>query len=447
MTAPRNPFIATGLMLFALFFGAGNLIFPAYLGQQAGENLFAALTGFLLTGAGLPLLGVLAIVHSGSQDMQALASRVTPAYGLAFSTLLYLAIGPLFAAPRTATVSFEIALLPFMPDASPAARNWALALFSSAFFALAFWFAISPGKLIDRIGKILTPALLLAIAVLVGYAAFNPLGALQAAQGEYAARPLITGIIVGYGTMDALASLVFAIIVIDAVRGMGIQEPRRVFRITAQAGMLAAACLALVYLLIAWMGASSVAGLGLLDNGAAILAQSAQHYFGAAGNVLLAVIVLLACLTTAIGLISACAEYFNRLVPRIPQRQFALLFTLVSGFLANKGLSGIIAFSVPVLMLLYPLTIVLILLAFLDRSFGGSRRVYLCTIAATLAVGLLDAWKTAFGFSPAFSATLNRILPFYATGMGWIVPAACGFVAGLIWHFSRRRAPANIGSL
>ena len=251
MTAPRNPFIATGLMLFALFFGAGNLIFPAYLGQQAGENLLPALTGFLLTGAGLPLLGVLAIVHSGSRDVQALASRVSPLYGIAFSVLLYLAIGPLFAAPRTATVSFEIALLPFFTDASPASRSWALALFSTAFFALAFWFAISPGKLIDRIGRILTPALLLAIAILVGYAALNPIGPLQSAQGDYATHPLVNSVIVGYGTMDALASLVFAIIVIGAVRGMGISESRRVFRITAQAGIIAAVCLALVYIFIA----------------------------------------------------------------------------------------------------------------------------------------------------------------------------------------------------
>lgn len=438
MTPSRNPFIATGLMLFALFFGAGNLIFPAYLGQQAGENLIPALTGFLLTGAGLPLLGVLALVYSGSRDVQALASRISPLYGIAFSVLLYLAIGPLFAAPRTATVSFEIALSPFIERENPALRPWALALFSSAFFALAFWFAISPGKLIDRIGKILTPALLLAITVLVGYAALNPIGGLQSAQGDYAAHPLATGIIVGYGTMDALASLVFAIIVIDAVRGMGIRDNPRVFRITAQAGLIAALCLALVYLFIAWMGASSVAGLGFLDNGAAILAQSANHYFGTTGNILLAVIVLLACLTTAIGLISACAEYFNRLIPRISQRRFALIFTLISGLLANKGLSGIILFSVPVLMLLYPLTIVLIILTFLDRSFSGSRCVYQCTIAATLLIGVLDAWQTAFGLNPELRDMLNCYLPLYAIGMGWVVPAACGFVVGVIAAFLKK---------
>lgn len=199
---------AVGLMLFALFFGAGNLIFPAFLGQQAGENWLSAMFGFLLTGAGLPLLGVIAVGYSGSRDVEALASRVAPWYGVAFATALYLAIGPLFAMPRTATVSFETAISPFIDESW---KNIALAVFSLVFFGMTYWLSISPGKLVDRIGKILTPVLLLSIAILVGYAAINPMGVPQAAQGDFASYPLVKGILEGYGTMDALASLVFAI--------------------------------------------------------------------------------------------------------------------------------------------------------------------------------------------------------------------------------------------
>lgn len=216
MSAPENqkPSLwAVGLMLFALFFGAGNLIFPAFLGQQAGSNWLSAMSGFLLTGAGLPLLGVIAIGYSGSRDVQDLASRVTPWYGVAFAAVLYLAIGPLFATPRTATVTFEIGVTPFI---GPEHKTMALAIFSAFFFGVTYWLSISPGKLVDRIGKVLTPALLATIAVLVGYAAFNPMGELQAAQGGFADRPFVTGVLEGYQTMDALASLVFAIIVIDA---------------------------------------------------------------------------------------------------------------------------------------------------------------------------------------------------------------------------------------
>ncbi|MDG9699468.1 branched-chain amino acid transport system II carrier protein [Ottowia cancrivicina] len=432
MSAPENqkPSLwAVGLMLFALFFGAGNLIFPAFLGQQAGSNWLSAMSGFLLTGAGLPLLGVIAIGYSGSRDVQDLASRVTPWYGVAFAAVLYLAIGPLFATPRTATVTFEIGVTPFI---GPEHKTMALAIFSAFFFGVTYWLSISPGKLVDRIGKVLTPALLATIAVLVGYAAFNPMGELQAAQGGFADRPFVTGVLEGYQTMDALASLVFAIIVIDAARALGVRNRAQLLATTTVAGAVAAACLAVVYLLIGYMGATSVAGLGLQENGAAVLSKTAQHYFGMGGNVLLSAIVFLACLSTAVGLIISCSEYFNRLLPAVSYKTFVVIFTLVSMAFANKGLSGIISISVPVLMLLYPLTVVIILLAFLNNWFGGSRVVYVCTIFATLVVGVLDAWKAAFSFAPETAALINSIFPLYDIGMGWLLPATAGFVLGLV---------------
>lgn len=432
MSAPENqkPSLwAVGLMLFALFFGAGNLIFPAFLGQQAGSNWLSAMSGFLLTGAGLPLLGVIAIGYSGSRDVQDLASRVTPWYGVAFAAVLYLAIGPLFATPRTATVTFEIGVTPFI---GPEHKTVALAIFSAFFFGVTYWLSISPGKLVDRIGKVLTPALLATIAVLVGYAAFNPMGELQAAQGGFADRPFVTGVLEGYQTMDALASLVFAIIVIDAARALGVRNRAQLLATTTVAGAVAAACLAVVYLLIGYMGATSVAGLGLQENGAAVLSKTAQHYFGMGGNVLLSAIVFLACLSTAVGLIISCSEYFNRLLPAVSYKTFVVIFTLVSMVFANKGLSGIISISVPVLMLLYPLTVVIILLAFLNNWFGGSRVVYVCTIFATLVVGVLDAWKAAFSFAPETAALINSIFPLYDIGMGWLLPATAGFVLGLV---------------
>nr|WP_280515212.1 branched-chain amino acid transport system II carrier protein [Uruburuella testudinis] len=435
----KSLFWATGLMLFALFFGAGNLIFPAAMGQQAGDNIVSAMLGFMLTGAGLPLLGVAAIGYSGSRDVQELASRVTPLYGVLFAVLLYLSIGPLFAIPRTATVSFEIGIVPFLGAEAAAQKSWALAIFSLVFFAISYWLAMSPGKLIDRIGKVLTPMLLLCIAVLVGAAVLSPMGALQPAQAEFVTQPLVKGFLEGYNTMDALASLVFAIIVIDAIRARGVSDTKTLTGLTIRAGILAAVCLAVVYALIAYMGASSVSLFGILDTGAAVLSQTAQHYFGIGGNVLLAAIVFLACLTTSVGLITSCAEYFNRIWPRVSYRNFAIIFTLISCALANKGLAGIISFSIPMLMLLYPLTVVIILLAFLDKFFGGSRLVYVCTIFATLVVGLLDAYKTAFGFSEATAAAINNSLPLYNIGLGWLVPASAGFILGCILNVASKK--------
>ena len=426
----KSAFWATGLMLFALFFGAGNLIFPAMLGQQAGEHVFAAMFGFLLTGVGLPLLGIISVGYAGVRDAQSLAARVSPTYGLVFTLLLYLTIGPLFAMPRTATVSFEIGVVPFM--APGVSQTVPLALFSLFFFALSCWLALSPGKLVSRIGKVLTPLLLFCIAILVGAAALFPSGALQAAQDAYVPHPATTGMIDGYNTMDGIVSPIFAVIVLEAVQGFGVHGRRQVLRMVAFSGLLAVFCLALVYVFIAYLGASSVAGIGLQENGAAVLAQTAHFYFGSAGKGLLAVIVFLACLTTSVGLICACAEYFNRLMPQLPYRGLAVLFAVVACVFANYGLSGIIKLSLPVLMLLYPLTIVLVLLTFLHPLFGGSRRVYVLTIAATAAAGLLDAARQAVGFSPDMVGAISRWLPLFEIQLGWVMPAAIAFVAGIM---------------
>ena len=428
--SPLTLFVATGLMLFALFFGAGNLIFPAHMGQQAGENYIQAVLGFIFTGAGLPLLGILAMAYTGARDVQHLASRVTPLFGVFFAVALYLSIGPLFALPRTGTVAFEVGGKPFL--GAGVSESLVLLLFSIVFFALAYFLAMNPGKLIDRIGKILTPALLLGIAILGLKTILDPMGGLTEPQANFLTHPFAEGFLAGYQTMDALASLVFAIIVIASLQAAGISNNQQLMRMTMGAGFLAALCLALVYGLVAYMGASSVEVTGWLDNGALVLSQIANHYWGTLGNLLLMVIIFLACLTTAVGLIAACAEYFARLIPKVSYNSFAIIFTVISCGLANKGLSGIISFSVPVLMLLYPLTVVLILLVFANSLFKGRHAVYLCTMATTFVVGLLDAWEASFGLSQGTKALLTNYLPWYGMGLGWIVPALIGFVVGLL---------------
>ncbi|HFC8537145.1 TPA: branched-chain amino acid transport system II carrier protein [Neisseria bacilliformis] len=453
----KSAFLATGLMLFALFFGSGNLIYPPTMGQNAGSAILPATLGFLITGVGLPLMGVLAIAYSNSHDVQDLAGRVAKWYGIVFAVVLYLAIGPLFVSPRNATVAFDIAIQPFLgDDAQLKARStnilfsfgkyqiselqaW-LAGFATLFFAVSYWLSVSPGKLVDRVGKVLTPALLLSIAVLVVYAAIFPMAPLQPPSAEYAATPMVKGLIAGYGTMDALASLVFAIIVIDAVRGMGYEKKEEVLYLTSRAGIVAITFLALVYAFVAYMGASSVGQIGMQENGAVVLAKAADFYFGAPGNILLAVIVLLACLSTSVGLITSCGEYFARLIPQVSYRNWIIIFTLVSLAFANVGLTGIVKFSVPALMLLYPLTMVLIILAFLDKFFGSRRIVYAATMLGTAPVAIIDGWRTLHGMLEQSKddwimqadAYLTGALPLYPQGLGWMLPAAAGFLIGLV---------------
>ena len=219
-----SAYVAIGFMLFALFFGAGNLIFPAQLGQYSGENLWPAAIGFLITGVGLPLLGVLAMGFSGSNNLQELASRVHPAYGVFFTALLYLTIGPFFAAPRTGTVAYEVGIAPFFSEEF---QQTGLLIFTILFFAVALVFSLFPNRLVDNIGKILAPALVVLLLVLLTVAVFNPMGPIQEPQEAYASGAFVTGFLEGYNTMDALASLVFAIIVINVIKSLGIRDKKR----------------------------------------------------------------------------------------------------------------------------------------------------------------------------------------------------------------------------
>ncbi|KZE36839.1 branched-chain amino acid transporter II carrier protein [Bhargavaea cecembensis] len=429
-----SKFIAVGVMLFALFFGAGNLIFPAQLGQLAGDNFWPAIIGFLITGVGLPFLGVIAIGYSGSSHLQDLASRVHPVYAVIFTSVLYLTIGPFFAAPRTGTVAFEVGITPY------ANGPLALLLFTAVFFGITLWLSLNPAKIVDRVGKILAPGIVILLLVLIAAALFNPMGAIQPATEGYLGNAFAKGFTEGYNTMDALAALVFAIIVINAVKAMGLKTKEGIMNATFKAGVVAASLLGILYVGIAYIGATSVEQYGLFDTGGPVLSTSAEHFFGAFGTALLAIIITLACLTTAIGLMIANAEYFHSLFPKISYKVFVTIFTTFTFVVSNFGLANIITYSVPVLMLLYPLAISLILMAFTSKLFNHSRLVYVSATVVALAIGIVDGLKTLAGTLDTEFAWLQPIvdfytayLPFYADGLGWLIPVvAVMILTGII---------------
>ena len=423
-------YLAIGMMLFALFFGAGNLIFPAALGQQAGSNVGWALLGFVLTGVGLPLLGVAAMGYSSCKDVEELASRVHPIYGLLYTISLYLSIGPMFATPRTGTVAYEIAIKPFTEGLSMNMEPIFLALF----FGVSLWLSISPQKLVNRIGNILTPALLLVILLLIVKSFMTPLGGYAVPQPTYgdASKAVLQGFLDGYNTMDALASVVFAILVIDFVRLSGATSRAVITKTVMEVGAIAVSLLGIVYVFIANIGATSVERFGLFDTGAPVLSVSANYLFGGFGQIILAIIVLLACLSTSIGLITSCGTYFHKLTPKISYKLYVVIFSVAAFGLSMFGLKTIISAAIPVLMLLYPLTIVIILLALLHNVFGGRRCVYAWTMAFTMISALMTGLETA-GIAPvALEQLFTQYIPFQAAGMGWVSFAVLGFVVGLI---------------
>lgn len=422
--------IAIGLMLFALFFGAGNLIFPAALGQRAGTNVWWAMMGFVLTGVGLPLAGVLAMGRSGCRHVQDLAGRVHPVFGMLFTLALYLSIGPAFAIPRTGTVSYEIAVRPFL---SEGASDWAQMIFLAIFFLITLWLSINPKKLVGRIGGVLTPILLTVIVVLIVKSLITPPGSQGAPTVAYATpiKAFVQGFIDGYNTLDALASFVFGILVIEFVTQRGATTRHEVMGATMRAGLIAIGCLGVVYIFIAGLGAASVEQLGILDTGAPVLAGSARLLFGELGAMILAIIVLLACLTTSIGLVTSCAHYFHSQFGGLSYKGYAVAFVIVSFAVGTFGLKTIISAAIPVLMFLYPLAIVLIVLAFLDPCFGGRRCVYAWAIGLTFVAALVSGLEAASVPLGAVGAFYDTHVPLHAVGMDWICFAVVGFLIGM----------------
>ena len=427
MENSNKRYIAIGLMLFALLFGAGNLIFPAAMGQNAGVNVWYAVLGFCVTGVGLPLISIAALGYSGCLDLEEAAGRVHPWYGVFYSVVSYLAIGPCFAAPRTGTVSFEIAVKPFLGSFSP---DIALPI-----FLLTYWLAATPSKLVDRVGKILTPALLAVILLLIVQSFITPLGTPQAPTKNYATpvTAVMQGILDGYNTLDAIASFIFATLVISFVKEGGVTHPKAIMKQVLLSGSIAVALLAFIYIFIAKIGADSVTPLGILETGAPVLAGSAKILFGNLGAAILAVIVLLACLSTSVGLVTCCAAYFMRLLGHFSYKTYAVIFCVISYLVGLFGLKTIIVSTIPVLMFIYPLLVALICLIFLDKFFGGRQCVYAWTIAFTFVMATINLLETAGVNLGSFETMLQTYVPLHTFGMGWIPFAAAGFVIGLIW--------------
>ena len=430
--------------LFGMFFGAGNLIFPVHLGQLAGRSAPAAILGFIVTAVGIPIFGVAAIGITHSDGLQSFASRVGKGYGVFFTCLLVLTIGPLFAIPRCATVSFTTGVAPMLGADAP--EGLYLLGFSGVFFALVLFFSLRPGKITLWIGKIINPLFLFFFGVLVISALRSPGAAVAAVEPAEAYRSgaFFPALIEGYGTMDAIAGLAFGIVVIDVIRGLGVTEDTAIARDVLASGVLTGALMALIYVLSIWMGAQSRGLFALSENGGIALTEIAGHYLGSAGQLILAFTITCACLKTSIGLVTACGETFAKMTGgAVSYRSWAVLFTVFSFVVSNIGLSAIIRYSLPMLMLIYPPAIVLITLALAGRLFRHDRAVYIAALIPTWAAAIPDCMKTlpesvqvALHLETPVRLAAEH-LPLFAQNLGWLLPALAGLAVGLVIHRSR----------
>ncbi|MFD2215024.1 branched-chain amino acid transport system II carrier protein [Metabacillus endolithicus] len=420
----KKELILISFMLFSMFFGAGNLIFPAFLGRSAGEDVWLSLAGFILTAVGLPILGVLAVAKAGSLDT--LVNRVHPVFAFLFPFLIYVSIGPGLAIPRAGSTAYEMGLKPFLP-AEGVSQPMVLFFYTVVFFAITLWLSLNPSKLVDRFGKLLTPLLLIMIVIIFVKSLLTPIGAFSEATGAYAQNGFFQGFMDGYLTMDALAALVFGIVVANTIRTKGVTDSKSVSKYMGYAGIIAGVLLASIYGILAFFGASSTSH-GEAENGAQVLTIVMNQLFGGVGIVMLGLLFTLACLCVCIGLVISCSQYFSTIFPKLSYAKWAVVLTVISLLLANMGLTQILSISVPILGAIYPVAVVLIVLGLCQDWI--TNQVYLVATLFTAAFSVLETINSTF-LGRALDSALSFV-PLYDKGVGWILPAVIGVIIGLL---------------
>ncbi|MDO4902802.1 MAG: branched-chain amino acid transport system II carrier protein [Limosilactobacillus sp.] len=442
-----KPYLIIGSLIFGMIFGAGNLVFPVHLGQIAGRNWGSAAAGFILSGVLLPLLALLSLSVTKTKGLYELSRPVGDRFAVAFLIFVNLAIGPLCATPRTATVPYTVGIAPFL---SPHLQGVGLVIYTGLFFLLTYYFATMDGGITEIIGKILNPAFLVMLFVIFLMAFIHPMGKLSAPQptAEYLHQSFTNGVLQGYNTMDTLAMLIFGVTIIAAVREMGFSE-NQVPLATIRGGLVAVIGVGLIYLCLIYLGTTSRTPFAIASNGGTTLNQVAHYYLGIVGNVLLCTLATVTCLTTAMGLVVSFSKDFHQRFPKISYKAFLRIVSLVSFAIANLGLDKIVSWSAPFLMLIYPLSIVLVLCGLLSRLFENNAWVYRFAMVFTAIPAIFDAVKSIpvkAGVVTGMTNFASANLPLFDLGFAWMPFALLGFVIGMVaWRIERYNINKQVG--
>ena len=414
-----------GLALFAMFFGAGNLIFPPYLGLIAGQNWVVCAIGFFITAIGMPLLGIIASAKAGG-TIDAVGNKVGSIFSKVFATIIILAIGPLLAIPRTSAVTYEMGIKPIFPGFSPI-------LASIIFFALTLYFVIKPSEIVDKLGKILTPLLLIMIFVIIIKGIISPLGTPTTLMQE---NPLSKGFKEGYQTMDALASLVFAGVILSSLVGKGYKDVGEQVKLTIKAGIIAAIGLCIVYGGLIYLGASANSVYPATMDRSKLLMAITNTLLGNFGKIALAIVVALACLTTSIGLTATVGTFFNKLSNNKLSYSLIVIITCIfSAIFANVGVDMIVKISVPLLVTVYPIAIVLILMNVFDDFLPNSS--YVGAVIGALLISLYEGLSVA-GMNLSFLKPIIDSIPLSSFGFAWLIPAIIGGILSTLMIRNQR---------
>jgi len=401
-----------------MFFGAGNLIFPPLLGRLAGNTWIIAVIGFLLTGVGLPFLGIVASSKAGG-DVDKLGRKVSPGFAKFLGITIIIAIGPLLAIPRTGATAFEMGGQPIFPNLSPV-------VFAVIYFAINLFFVISPNNVMDKIGKILTPGLFLLLTLLIVKGIVSPTAA-PAESTLDSSFPY--GFLQGYQTMDALAAILFGGVVTASLVNYGYTEEKEKMSMTIKAGLVAIIGLAFVYGGLCYLGSSSGSIYPSDIARTTLIMNISNDVLGGFGKYGLGIAVMLACMTTSVGLTATVGQYFEQISNgKLKYKPLVIGTSIFSAVMSCAGVESIISLAAPILGFMYPIVMVLILLTvFLDK-YITNENVYKFAIYAALIVSALET-LSLFGFGSGIANFISK-LPFSSSGFAWLIPALIGGILG-----------------
>ncbi|CAK1230147.1 branched-chain amino acid transport system II carrier protein [Fructobacillus fructosus] len=441
--ASKRQLLLITSLIFGLFFGAGNLIFPVQLGQLAGGHVWPAISGFLLTGALLPFLAMLGMALTKSTSVFDIAKPVAPWFATIMVVAIHFSLGPLFATPRTAATAFAMGIAPLIPTDY---QQLAMLIFSAIFFLMVYRLTLKESNLTKWVGKYLNPLFLILLAVILLLALIMPMGGLdQKVSGAYKVAPAFQGILEGYNTMDCLALLAFAVSVVYAVKNMGFSD-KQVPKLLAKSGLLAILLESLIYIATALLGITSLGIMPVSDNGGTALSNVIIHYTGNVGILMTGLIVTLAVFTTAMGLSASFSQDLHKVFPKISYKNWLRVITIGSFITANAGLTKIIAFSIPALMIIYPFTLALTILAVLNKWVKQSPIMYRTVMAfitiPALLDGLLASPAKSTNWALQVADVYHAIIPLAAEGFGWVLPAIIGALVAMVWQAIQRKQTA-----
>ena len=416
--------IVVGFALFSMFFGAGNVIFPPYLGFGAGTQWVNGFLFYFIADIGLALFALFTLLKVGGSEN--ITGRIGSVASNILMSAIILCIGPMVAIPRTAATTFEMSVAPLISGVSPV-------IFSVAFFIVVLLLSIRQSAVIDVVGKVLTPALLIGLLVLIIKGIISPLGSIVNPHVD-SSFVIVNGIKSGYQTMDVLAALAFGIIILKSAQEKGYSDGRESSKMIRAAAVIAGVLLLIVYFGLTYLGATSASLFSLDISRAELVIGIVEQLLGKVGLVIFAVVVALACMTTAVALVSSAASFFEKLTKgRLSYATLVIIICVSSAVISNLGLDRIVAVASPILDIVYPPTLVLIALSwFGDRL---SRGVYRWAVIGALIASVLST-LSLYGVS----VPIVNTLPLASLGLGWIVPAAgFGIVAYVISRLRKMR--------